>query len=65
MTKKAIWSRLKDFRCPLCGKDLKNNQLYKSYQCPDPVCGFVIGDAKLKTMVSEMLTSEPRKSRRQ
>lgn len=55
--KKINWNRLKENRCPKCGKDIEFNTGSSIFKCGGK-CGFAISDTKLKQLVSKMVDDD-------
>lgn len=56
--RKAIWNRLKNYRCPKCNNDLAENHSMDTYKCAK--CSFTIERHRFKELVDEMTDPEPR-----
>lgn len=54
-----IWSRLKNFKCPKCNKDLKERLGGRAVSCSNyPECDLMIGKERFDELVLEQYKSK-------
>ena len=56
--KKAIWSRLKDYKCPFCKGDMQKDEITNGYACTK--CSFFMRKEKFDAEISRLLNPPKR-----